>query len=49
MYLAIVVFAAVISVVYSNYKGWYSFSEYLACFGAGWITGVLVHYAVERL
>lgn len=43
MYLALIVLATVAVVVYANRKGWYSFSEYAACFGAGWIVGLLLN------
>lgn len=45
MYLVLVFIATVALVLYSNRKGWYSFSEYLACFGFGMMLGIALNYA----
>jgi len=46
MYIFLVLLVTIALVVYNNYKGWYSLSEYIACFGAGWIVCLLVEYLV---
>jgi len=43
MKILVAVLITVVLCWYSNRRGWYSFSEYLGCFGAGWVFGEVLN------
>jgi hypothetical protein len=43
MRLLVAAVITVVLVLYNNHRGWYSLSEYIGCFGAGWCFGELLN------
>lgn len=46
MEIVVVILITCAIVVVVNKQGWYTLSEYIALFGAGWVTGALFRWMV---